>query len=47
MLYCDNALSGEPFAHTEGLEIFINQAGLALEKALLERRLRQIQDTGL
>ncbi len=43
MLYCDNALSGEPFAHTEGLEIFINQAGLALEKALLERRLRQIQ----
>jgi len=45
MLYCDNAPSGEPFAHTEGLEIFINQAGLALEKALLERRLRQIQDT--
>lgn len=44
MLYCDNAPLGEPFAHTEGLEIFINQAGLALEKALLERRLRQMQD---
>ncbi|MCX7793275.1 MAG: DUF4388 domain-containing protein [Thermodesulfovibrionales bacterium] len=44
MLYCDNAPGNEPFAHTEGLEIFINQAGLALEKALLERRLRQIQD---
>lgn len=44
MLYCDNAPHGEPFAHTEGLEIFINQAGLALEKALLERRLRQMQD---
>ncbi len=44
MLYCDNNPGGEPFAHTEGLEIFINQAGLALEKALLERRLRQMHD---
>ncbi len=44
LLYCDNSITGEPFAHTEGLEIFINQAGLALEKALLERRLRQIGD---
>lgn len=44
MLYCDNAPHGEPFAHTEGLEIFINQAGLALEKALLERRLRQMEE---
>lgn len=44
MLYCDNGLTNEPFVHTEGLEIFINQAGLALEKAILERRLRQIQE---
>jgi hypothetical protein len=41
LLYCDN-ISGEPMPTTEGLEIFISQAGLALEKALLQRRLQEM-----
>ncbi len=43
LLYCDNALSGDPFSETEGLEIFISQAGLALEKTLLQRKLLEMQ----
>jgi len=43
MLYCDNMPAGEPIAETEGLEIFISQAGLAFEKALLQRRLNEMQ----
>jgi len=43
MLYCDNMTTGEPVAETEGLEIFISQAGLALEKSLLQRRLQEMQ----
>ncbi len=43
LLYCDNAPSGDPFSETEGLEIFISQAGLALEKSLLQRRLQEMQ----
>jgi hypothetical protein len=46
LLYCDNAPSGDPFSETEGLDIFISQAGLALEKSLLQRRLLEIQKTG-
>jgi hypothetical protein len=42
LLYCDN-LGGEGMPQSEGLEIFISQAGLALEKALLQRRLRDIE----
>jgi len=45
LLYCDNAASGEIFSETEGLEIFISQAGLALEKSLLQRKLQEMQKT--
>lgn len=41
LLYCDNQPNGEPIGDTAGLEIFINQAGLALEKALLKKRLQE------
>ncbi len=44
LLYCDNALTGDPCGETEGLEIFISQAGLALEKSLLQRRLQELQN---
>lgn len=44
LLYCDNAPDGENFAETEGLEIFISQAGLALEKSLLQKRLQEFQN---
>jgi hypothetical protein len=42
-LYCDNAASGETVSETEGLEIFINHAGLALEKSLLQRRINDME----
>ncbi len=43
MLYCDNALSRDPIGETEGLEIFISHAGLALEKSLLQRRIHEME----
>jgi hypothetical protein len=43
LLYCDNVTGGEKIAETEGLEIFIDQAGLALEKSLLQRRLQEME----
>ncbi len=46
LLYCDNAPSGDPFSETEGLDIFISQAGLALEKTILQRRLLDFQRRG-
>lgn len=44
MLYCDNLPNGEPVTQTEGLEIFVSQAGLALEKSLLQRRIQEMQN---
>ena len=43
VLYCDNAISQDPLGVTEGLEIFISHAGLALEKSLLQRRLQEME----
>ncbi len=49
LLYGDNAVSGTPIPDLTGLEIFITQAGIAMEKALLEMQLlhlrRQIPPT--
>jgi GAF domain-containing protein len=39
ILYGDNLPELKPVGDTEALEIFLSQAGLAMEKALLERRL--------
>jgi CheY-like chemotaxis protein len=39
LLYGDNLPEQRPVGETEALEIFLTQAGLALEKAILERRL--------
>lgn len=41
ILYGDNLPSTQPIADTEALEIFLSQAGLAMEKALLEQRLME------
>jgi len=38
VLYGDNLPEQKPIGETEALEIFLSQAGLAMEKALLERR---------
>ena len=43
LLYCDNLTTGEKSGETEGLEIFIDQAGLALEKSLLQRRIQEME----
>jgi len=40
ILYGDNLPAQTPVGDTESLEIFLSQAGIAMEKALLERRLR-------
>lgn len=39
VLYGDNLPGEQPICDTEALEIFLSQAGLAMEKALLERRM--------
>ncbi len=39
VLYGDNLDDDTPIGDTESLEIFLSQAGLAMEKALLERRM--------
>ncbi len=44
LLYCDNLPTGDMIGATEGLEIFISQAGMALEKALLQRKLQEMQN---
>lgn len=43
LLYCDNISTTSTVGETEGLEIFISHAGLALEKALLQRRLQEME----
>jgi hypothetical protein len=39
LLYADNRPDGQPLADTTGLEIALHEAGLALDRALLERTL--------
>jgi DNA-binding NarL/FixJ family response regulator len=39
VLYADNAVTGAALPDISGMEIFMAQAGLAMEKALLERQL--------
>jgi GAF domain-containing protein len=42
VLYGDNAPSGVPFEDLKALEIFLSQAGLTLQNALLRRRLESL-----
>lgn len=42
VLYGDNQAERRPIAGTEALEIFLSQAGLAMEKSLLESKLRGV-----
>jgi CheY-like chemotaxis protein len=44
ILYGDNVPDPRPIGDTESLEIFLAQAGLAMEKALLERRLQELRE---
>lgn len=42
ILYGDTLPEGKQFPHMDSLEIFLSQAGIAIEKALLERRLEEM-----
>jgi ActR/RegA family two-component response regulator len=42
ILYGDNLHSGRPIGDLKGLEIFLSQAGMALQNALLQRRLQSL-----
>jgi hypothetical protein len=41
LLYGDNLPEAKPIGDTDSLEIFLSQAGIAMEKALLQRRLQE------
>jgi hypothetical protein len=43
IVYGDNLPDQKPIKGVDTLEIFMNQAGMALEKALLEKRLAELQ----
>jgi CheY-like chemotaxis protein len=46
LLYGDNGGTGEPLGDTDSLEIFLSQAGMAMEKVLLQRRLKEQHPEG-
>ncbi len=46
VLYGDNLPEKAPIGDTDALEIFLSQAGLAMEKALLLRRLKEKSSEG-
>lgn len=46
ILYADNAPEEMPIGDTEALEIFLYQAGREMDKALLERKIRELNRSG-
>lgn len=44
ILYGDNVPEDKEIGDTDGLEIFLSQAGLAMERALLERRIKEMSE---
>jgi GAF domain-containing protein len=43
VLYCDNPNSGAPLTRLAGLQLFLAQAGMALENASLHRKIRSLE----
>jgi len=43
ILLCDNFRTGEPVGEISGLALFVEQAGMAMEKSSLERRLQVME----
>jgi hypothetical protein len=43
-MYGDNGSTGRPLGDLKGLELFVAQAGMALENKLLQRKLLGVQD---
>ena len=46
VLYGDNPETGRPFPRLDALELFVHQAGIALENAFLQRKLQSLQEKG-
>lgn len=44
LLFGDNPESSRPLARLAALEVFVEQAGIALENVFLQRKLRSIED---
>jgi CheY-like chemotaxis protein len=44
VLYCDNPTTGAPLSKLTGLQLFLVQAGMALENASLHRKLKTIEN---
>jgi hypothetical protein len=44
LLFGDNPETGRPFAGLDALEVFVHQAGVALENIFLQRKLQSLQD---
>jgi hypothetical protein len=47
VLYGDNGTDSRPIGDTDSLEIFLSQAGIAMEKGLLQRRLKEKHMEGM
>ena len=45
ILYGDNSVSGKPLGKLRGVELFLAQAGMALENIFLHRKLRDFEST--
>jgi CheY-like chemotaxis protein len=46
ILYGDNLPEARPLAGTKGLELFLAQAGLTLQRVLLEKKLQEVPEPG-
>jgi CheY-like chemotaxis protein len=46
ILFGDNPETGRPLGRLDALELYVAQAGTALENALLQRKLRSVQEKG-
>jgi CheY-like chemotaxis protein len=47
LLYGDNGPSGRPLGELSGLELFVAQAGMALENKLLQRKLSGVEESNV
>jgi hypothetical protein len=46
LLYADNLPGGRPLGDTAALEVVLHEAGLALDRAALERQLAEVESQG-
>ena len=44
LLYADNAVTRRPLGDTSALEVILHEGGLALDRAVLERALEEVEN---